>query len=362
MRWSTTTATGRSPTRPTGDGAIFAIAEGRAGRARAARRAHPPVRGRSGAGRPRHREHGAPRRLPGRDRGGSGREAGRAPGRVVRHAGGRAGRSGGDPHGEGGRRAGPRDPRGAPGAGPRPGRDPQRPEAEARAGAARSAPRSTFLQEQVDAADADITSAAERLVASSRPSSRDCGRRRSCLRQRVVVLEDGMAVWRERLGDAEPLPDEMPELPPHAAATRVGTGGGRDAAPRPQRCSTRASSSSAPSATRSPRTTRSSCAPSWRLPRPRARRRSRRCSRRTTRRWPRRNARDLAAEAERAAARGRGRGQPRVARGVHRAGPAARDVRGRGPAPRRHRASGPRTRSVCCARDIGASPKTRSRS
>ena len=75
---------------PEGDGAIFAIAKGGPvalglrGRARAA------LRRRSGAGRTRHREHRAPRRLPGRHRGRSGREAGRAPGRVVRHAGGRA--------------------------------------------------------------------------------------------------------------------------------------------------------------------------------------------------------------------------------------------------------------------------------
>ena len=70
----------------------------------------------------------------------------------------------------------------------------------------------TFLQEQVDAADADITSAAERLsvIAAELAGLR---KEEEILRQRVVVLEDGMAVWRERLGDAEPLPDEMPELP-----------------------------------------------------------------------------------------------------------------------------------------------------
>ena len=70
----------------------------------------------------------------------------------------------------------------------------------------------TFLQEQVDAADADITSAAERLsvLAAELAGLR---KEEEILRQRVVSLDDGMAAWRERLGDAEPMPEEMPELP-----------------------------------------------------------------------------------------------------------------------------------------------------
>jgi chromosome segregation protein len=70
----------------------------------------------------------------------------------------------------------------------------------------------TFLQEQVDAADADITSSAERLsvLAAELAGLR---KEEEILRQRVVSLDDGMAAWRERLGDAEPTPQEMPELP-----------------------------------------------------------------------------------------------------------------------------------------------------
>ena len=168
----------------------------------------------------------------GRDRGGSGREAERAPGRVLRHAGGRPDRSRGDPHGEGGRRAGPRDPRGAQGAGARPGGDPERPEAEARAAARRSAPRSTFLQEQVDAADADITSAAERLsvtrgrargTAEGRGDPPAARRRPRGRHGRVARAPRGRGAVAGRDAGASP----------HAATTRVGTGGGRDAPSRP---------------------------------------------------------------------------------------------------------------------------------
>jgi chromosome segregation protein len=70
-----------------------------------------------------------------------------------------------------------------------------------------------FLQEQVDAADADITSAAERLSVLGAELA-GLRKEQELLRQRATSLEDGMAVWRERLTDAEPLPDEMPDLPP----------------------------------------------------------------------------------------------------------------------------------------------------
>ena len=72
---------------------------------------------------------------------------------------------------------------------------------------------SAFLQEQVDAADADITSAAERLsiLAAELAGLR---KEEELLRLREVSLADGMAIWSERLAEAEPLPDEIPELPP----------------------------------------------------------------------------------------------------------------------------------------------------
>jgi len=71
----------------------------------------------------------------------------------------------------------------------------------------------SFLGEQIDAADAEITTAAEHLA---RIEVEMVGVRKEeeLLRQRVASIEDGMAVWRERLTDAEPLPDEMPDLPP----------------------------------------------------------------------------------------------------------------------------------------------------
>ena len=233
---------------------------------------------------------------------GGGREAGRAPGGIVRHARGRADRARGDPHREGGRRARPGDPRRAEGAGPRPGRDPQR-----------ASSRSARALDEIGA-EVDVPAGAGRrrrrrhhvgrraALASSRPSSPDCGRKRRSCGSASSSLDDGMAVWRERLGDAEPVAGRDAGASSHAAAADLGTRRGRDAPSRPVDCSTHACSSSAPSATRSPRTTRSSCAPSWRLRKPRARRRSRRCSRPTTRRWPRPTPATLAAEAERAAA------------------------------------------------------------
>jgi chromosome segregation protein len=70
-----------------------------------------------------------------------------------------------------------------------------------------------FLQEQVDAADADITASAERLSVLSAELA-GLRKEQEMLRQRATSLEDGMAAWRERLAGSEPLPDEMPDLPP----------------------------------------------------------------------------------------------------------------------------------------------------
>ena len=70
-----------------------------------------------------------------------------------------------------------------------------------------------FLQEQVDAADADITSAAERLSALAAELA-GLRKEEELLRLREVTLADGMAAWSERLAETEPLPEEIPELPP----------------------------------------------------------------------------------------------------------------------------------------------------
>ncbi len=70
-----------------------------------------------------------------------------------------------------------------------------------------------FLGEQIDAADAEITAAAERL-ARIEIEFGGVRKEEELLRQRAAAIEDGMAAWRERLTDAEPLPDEMPDLPP----------------------------------------------------------------------------------------------------------------------------------------------------
>lgn len=70
-----------------------------------------------------------------------------------------------------------------------------------------------FLQEQVDAADVEITRAAERL---SLLTSELTGVRKEeeVLRQRAASIDEGMVLWRDRLAQAEPLPDELPNLPP----------------------------------------------------------------------------------------------------------------------------------------------------
>lgn len=71
----------------------------------------------------------------------------------------------------------------------------------------------TFLGEQIDAADAEITTAAER-VARIEIELGGVRKEEELLRQRAASIEEAMVVSRERLTDAEPLPDEMPDLPP----------------------------------------------------------------------------------------------------------------------------------------------------
>jgi len=71
-----------------------------------------------------------------------------------------------------------------------------------------------FLREQIDAADADITSAAERLTSFER----DLGGLRTeeeLLRHRIAAVEDGEAAWRVRLSTIAPsAAEDLPELPP----------------------------------------------------------------------------------------------------------------------------------------------------
>ena len=71
----------------------------------------------------------------------------------------------------------------------------------------------TFLQGQIDAADADITGAAERLVRleAELGSHR---REEEMLEQRLAGLEDSAGAWRGRLAEVRPVTGEVPDLPP----------------------------------------------------------------------------------------------------------------------------------------------------
>jgi chromosome segregation protein len=70
-----------------------------------------------------------------------------------------------------------------------------------------------FLQEQIDAADADITRAAERLVRLEAEIGSH-RREEELLEQRLAGLEDSAAVSRGRLAEVRPASGEVPELPP----------------------------------------------------------------------------------------------------------------------------------------------------
>jgi chromosome segregation protein len=72
----------------------------------------------------------------------------------------------------------------------------------------------SFLLEQIDAADADITAAAERLTAFERELTA-LRTERDLLEQRLEAVLEGSAVWRERLVALTPAESaELPELPP----------------------------------------------------------------------------------------------------------------------------------------------------
>ncbi len=72
---------------------------------------------------------------------------------------------------------------------------------------------STFLGEQIDAADADITAAAERL-ARTEAETAALGRERDLLEQRASALDEQAELARRRLAEMEPETEAMPELPP----------------------------------------------------------------------------------------------------------------------------------------------------
>jgi chromosome segregation protein len=72
---------------------------------------------------------------------------------------------------------------------------------------------SAFLGEQIDAADADITAAAERLARSGTEIAA-LGRERDLLQQRATALDEQAELARRRLAEMEPDTETMPELPP----------------------------------------------------------------------------------------------------------------------------------------------------
>jgi chromosome segregation protein len=72
---------------------------------------------------------------------------------------------------------------------------------------------SAFLGEQIDAADADITAAAERLARSGAEVVA-LERERDLLTQRAATLDDQAELSRRRLAEMEPQIEAMPELPP----------------------------------------------------------------------------------------------------------------------------------------------------
>ena len=93
-----------------------------------------------------------------------------------------------------------------------------------------TAAESSFLQEQLDAADADITSAAERL---SILGAELAGMRKEeeLLRLREVSLVDAMAVWSGRSAETEPPSTRSRSCRPPPQPLRVGACGGGDAPP-----------------------------------------------------------------------------------------------------------------------------------
>ena len=71
-----------------------------------------------------------------------------------------------------------------------------------------------FLHQQIEAADADITLAAERLAVLERDLA-GVGREKELLAERLEAVREAQAAARERLAELGPaVPDDLPELPP----------------------------------------------------------------------------------------------------------------------------------------------------
>jgi chromosome segregation protein len=71
-----------------------------------------------------------------------------------------------------------------------------------------------FLLEQIEAADADITAAAERLTAFERELT-GARKERDLIEQRLAAVVDGVGMWRERVAAIGPAaPTDLPDLPP----------------------------------------------------------------------------------------------------------------------------------------------------
>jgi chromosome segregation protein len=71
-----------------------------------------------------------------------------------------------------------------------------------------------FLNQQIEAADADITIAAERLAALERDLA-SAGREEELLAERLGAVREAQSAARDRLTELGPAgPDEIPELPP----------------------------------------------------------------------------------------------------------------------------------------------------
>ncbi len=71
-----------------------------------------------------------------------------------------------------------------------------------------------FLREQIEAADTDITAAAERLAMIERDAAAEA-REQELLASRLAAIDANVTVWRERMSTIGPsAAEELPDLPP----------------------------------------------------------------------------------------------------------------------------------------------------
>ena len=200
-----------------------------------------------------------------------------------------------------------------------------------------------FLNQQIEAADTDITTAAERLAAIERDLRRGRHGGRPVLRAPAERARSARPPHADRLAELGPAGlEEIPELPAAPTASGPGPRDGRDAPARSRVVGCAARAAAHRTGRGHPPTIRNSSARS-------SRERRRREGSRGSRPPPRRARAAEAAEERDAATHGRagrrvtgGRDQQGVARGVHGARSAPGDLRGRRPAPRRHRTAGAR--------------------